>query len=55
VHRVGQLDPTDEPFTDMARFAALVSAVPRGQKVKLRVANPVKGDFPAPAPDQRAA
>ena len=41
--------------TEMWRFAVLVSAVPIGQKVKLRVAYPVPGDFPAPAPDQRAA
>jgi hypothetical protein len=40
--------------TEMARFAALVSAVPAGQKVKLRVVYPVLGDFPAPPPDQRA-
>ena len=41
--------------TEMWRFALLVSAVPVGQKVKLHVGYPVPGDFPAPAPDQRAA
>lgn len=39
----------------MPRFAALISAVPPGQKVKLRVAYPTLGDFPAPPTDQRPA
>jgi Domain of unknown function (DUF4157)/Protein of unknown function (DUF2778) len=41
--------------TNVARFAALISAVPPGQKVKLRVNYPRLGDYPTSLPGERAA
>lgn len=39
--------------SNMSRFAALLSAVPPGQKVKLHVSYPVINDLPAPQGDTR--
>jgi hypothetical protein len=39
----------------MPLFDPLISAVPPGQKIKLRVAYPTLGDFSAPPTDQRPA